>query len=125
MRVIGTQVETDVLADAMKPNLSYRVDKKGEGRASLDCVYFDVAEAETAGELVEGIVSFLARHEAALSKLPLDSDTTEINLDIGLIIDENQLSISIDLGRHLIALADKLRMSVTVGTMRSSPESNC
>ena len=106
LRVIGTHVKADVVADIMKPNLNYRFDETGKGRATVDAVYFDVAEADTAPELVEGIVAFLARNEVALSKLTIDAGITETNLDIGLIIDENRMSISIDLDRRLIALAE-------------------
>jgi len=85
-------------------------------------VYFDVAEGETAVQLTEAMVAFLTRNEVALSKLVLGEEIIETNLDIGLIMDENRMSISITMNRRLIALADKLPMSISVGAMRSAPE---
>ena len=85
-------------------------------------MYFDVAEGETAVQLTEAMVAFLTRNEVALSKLVLGEEIIETNLDIGLIMDENRMSISITMNRRLIALADKLQMSISVGAMRSAPE---
>ena len=77
LRIIGPRVNVEGVADVMKPNYSFRVDKAGQNGAALDCVYFDVAEGETAVQLTEAMVAFLTRNEVALSKLVLGEEIIE------------------------------------------------
>ena len=122
LRLIGTKLDDRAITEVMKPIEYYRLDRAGEGKASSDCLYIDVAEGDTKGELLEGLTRFLSQHEPSLLRLSADPTIMERNLDIGLIVDEEQMSMSLDLDERLIAQVHKLNLSVSIAFYKSSRE---
>ena len=120
LRVVGHDLGRSAIAQVVEPNYSFRLDRAGEDFS--DCFYFEVAEADVKGDLHDGIVEFLVWNQAALLELKSNPKIRLRKLDIGLIVDEQQMSASFDLSEELITKVRELGLTATVAFHKSAPE---
>jgi hypothetical protein len=120
LRLVGYDLSRSTIAQAVKPIHSFRLDRPGEDLS--DCFHFDVAEADAKNDLHDKIVEFLVRNQAALLELKSNPKINLRNLDIGLIVDEQQMSKSFDLNEDLITKFHELGLTASVAFYKAAPE---
>ena len=115
LRIGGATIDPVAVIDALKLD-PYRVDTTGQKGARTICLHFAVAEEGSPRDLVAKIEDFLARHAERLASLSRLDGMAFRTLDIGLMLDDNMASVSIDLGETLIRRLSEFRLSLSVAT---------
>lgn len=115
LRVGGTEVDPAAVIDALKLD-PYRVDTPGQKGSETTCLHFEVAEEDSSTGLVSQIEDFVARHAERLAALSRLNGVEYRTLDVGLMLDDNKMMVSMDLEEALIRRLSEFRLSLSIAT---------
>ncbi|WP_340118649.1 hypothetical protein [Pelagibius sp. 7325] len=122
LRIGGATVDPAAVVDVLKLE-PYRVDTPGQDGAEVVCLHYNVGDEDSPNDLVSKIEEFLSGHAERLAALSRLDDVEFRILDIGLMLDDNKVMVSIDLGETLIHRLSEFRLSLSVATYLSDSRS--
>jgi hypothetical protein len=117
LRIGGDDLNRDgVVATMGSP--PYREDAGDRGSARIACLHYEVAESKERSILIERIRGYLEDNH---SRLQLLSDIRGVqvkDLDIGLLLDDEKVALTVGLGVELVRHAAQLGLSITVSVYK-------
>jgi hypothetical protein len=117
LRVGGDDLNRDgVVATMGSP--PYREDTGDPGSARIACLHYEVAESNERLILIERIRGYLEDNHSRLQLWSGIRGVQVKDLDIGLLLDDEKVSLTIGLGVELVRHAAQLGLSITVSVYK-------
>jgi len=118
LRVGGSALDLNEVT-AISSVIPFRMDKKGQGRAKINSLHYDVVKEfdGTFSEMLEKATQWL-KGTKGIEKLKTRGDVEHLDLDFAVFAGEDQFGTSYTLPSDFLRIAGELGLSVTVSVYK-------